>query len=57
MSGKGLIWMGMFVGSFIGSVLPYLWDGGLYAYTIWSAIGGVAGIYLGFKFAKSTGAL
>lgn len=57
MSGKGLIWGGMFVGSTIGGALPYLWGGGLLSYTIWGAIGGVIGIYLGFKMAKSTGAL
>ena len=57
MSSKRLIWGGMFIGSTIGSLLPALWDGGFFAYTIWGAIGGVAGIWAGFKFAKSTGAL
>lgn len=57
MSSKGLIWMGMFAGSFIGSVVPMLWGGGVMAYLLWSTIGGVLGIWGGFKLAKSTGAL
>lgn len=58
MSGsKGLIWMGMFVGSFIGGVIPAIWDGGLMAYTFWSTVGGIAGIWAGFKLAKATGSL
>ena len=57
MSGTGLIWMGMFAGSFLGSVIPMIWGGGLLSYTVWSGVGGAAGIYLAFKFAKATGAL
>jgi hypothetical protein len=47
----------MFVGSFIGSLIPYFWNGGFMAYSLWGAIGGIAGIWAGFKFAKATGAL
>ncbi|MBU6490659.1 hypothetical protein KGQ25_00635 [Patescibacteria group bacterium] len=57
MSGKSLIWGGMIVGSTIGSLLPYLWNGDFFAYTLWGTIGGFIGIYLGFKLAKATGAL
>lgn len=57
MSSKTLIWGGMIVGSFIGSLIPYLWNGGFMAYSLWGAIGGIAGIWAGFKFAKATGAL
>ncbi len=57
MNGKGLIWGGMFVGSTLGSILPYLWGGDFFSYSLWGAIGGVAGIYLGFKLAKNTGVL
>jgi hypothetical protein len=57
MSAKSLIWGGMAVGSTIGGSLPYLWNGGLFAYTIWGAIGGFAGIWVGFKLAKGTGVL
>lgn len=57
MSAKGFIWGGMFVGSFVGSLLPNLWNGGLMSVTIWGAVGGLIGVWAGFKLAKSTGAL
>mgnify|MGYP001557920729 CR=1 FL=1 len=57
MSGKQLIWGGMFVGSFIGSLVPYLWNGDFIATSICGAIGGLLGIWAGFKLAKATGAL
>ena len=57
MNSKTLIWGGMFVGGSVGGFLPYLWGGGMMAYTLWSAIGGLAGIWLGFNFAKATGVL
>ena len=57
MSGKTLIWGGMFIGSTLGSLLPYLWNGGLFAISLWGALGGLAGIWAGFKLAKATGAL
>ncbi len=57
MNGKSLIWGGMIVGSTVGSILPYFWNGDFFSYTLWSAIGGFAGIYIGFKLAKATGAL
>ena len=57
MGGRGLIWGGMFVGSFIGGLVPYLWNGDFISVSIWSAIGGLFGIYVGFKLAKATGAL
>ena len=57
MSGKSLIWGGMFVGSSIGSFLPYLWGGDFFAYSLWGAIGGLLGIWAGFKLAKAGGAL
>ncbi|MDO8742653.1 MAG: hypothetical protein Q7J45_03955 [bacterium] len=57
MSGKSVIWGGMLVGSTIGQFIPYLWGGDLIEYAIWGAIGGFAGIWVGFKLAKMTGAL
>ncbi len=57
MSSKNLIWGGMFIGGFIGNAVPFLWGGGLMAYTFWSTVGGFAGIYVGYKLAKATGAL
>ncbi len=47
----------MFVGGFVGGVLPMLWGGGVMAYTLWSGIGGLAGIWAGYKLAKATGVL
>ena len=57
MNGKSLIWGGMIVGSTVGSIVPDFWNGGFFSYTLWSALGGFLGIYLGFKLAKMTGAL
>ncbi len=57
MSGKALIWGGMFVGSGIGSSVPYLWNGDFMVASLCGAVGGLLGIYLGFKLAKATGAL
>ena len=57
MSSKKLIWGGLFVGSTLGSMVPYLWDSSFFAYSIWGAFGGLLGIWAGFKLAKATGAL
>lgn len=57
MSSKTLIWGGLFVGSTVGSFLPYFWNGGFFSYTIFGAIGGIGGIWIGFKLAKATGSL
>ncbi len=57
MSSKTLIWGGMFVGSTIGGMVPYLWNGDFFATSIWGAIGGFTGIWAGYKLAKATGAL
>ncbi len=57
MSGKALVWGGMFVGSFIGSLVPLAWSGDFMTVSLWGAVGGLLGIWAGFKFAKSIGAL
>lgn len=57
MSTKSLVWGGLAVGSTLGSMVPYLWNGGLFSFIIWGGAGGIAGIYIGFKLAKATGAL
>lgn len=52
MSKKTLIWIGIFVGSTIGSYLPVLWgDAGFFSFSsiIFSTIGGLVGVYIGFK--------
>ena len=57
MSSKSLIWGGMTVGSIMGSLLPSLWQGDFFAVSLWGALGGLLGIWAGFKLAKTTGAL
>ena len=57
MSGKGWVWTGFFIGSTVGSILPYFWNGGAFSYMFWSSAGSALGIYAGFKFAKAIGAL
>lgn len=57
MNAKSLIWGGMVAGSFVGNVIPYFFGGDLVAYIVWSSIGGLAGIWVGFKVAKAAGAL
>jgi hypothetical protein len=54
MPSKTFIWIGMFVGSSIGSYLPVLWGAGFFSFTsiVLSAIGAIAGIWLGFKISK-----
>ena len=57
MSSKSLIWGGMFIGSSIGGFLPFLWNGDMFSYSLWGAAGGLAGIWVGYKLAKASGAL
>jgi hypothetical protein len=54
MSQKSLIWIGLFIGSTIGSFVPELWGGGMLSISsiIFSTIGGIVGIYLGFKLGQ-----
>ncbi len=51
MSKKTLIWIGIFVGSTIGSFIPSLWGVDLLSLSsmFWSAMGAVAGIWAGYK--------
>ena len=51
MSRKALIWIGMTVGSTLGSSIPLLWGSSFLSLSsvIFSAIGGLAGIYAGYK--------
>lgn len=54
MSLKSWVWLGVFVGSTIGSFLPALWGGSLLslAGVITSALGGFVGIWAGYKIYK-----
>ncbi len=50
MNRKALIWIFLTIGSYVGSVIPSLWGAGMFSFSglFLSAIGGIAGIYLGF---------
>jgi hypothetical protein len=54
MESKKIIWLGMGVGGFLGSFVPVLWGGSEFSFAsiIFSAIGGFAGIWLGFKMSQ-----
>ncbi len=49
-----LIWIGLFVGSTAGGYLPALWGSGPFsmAGVIFSAVGGVFGIWLGYQLGR-----
>jgi len=54
MNAKSLIWIGVLVGSTLGSMVPLIWGAGMLSISsiFWSTIGGLAGIYLGFKLSQ-----
>ena len=51
-SSKTFIWIGMFVGSTLGGILPALWGGDVFSYIIFSGIGALAGIWAGYKLSN-----
>ena len=54
MSLKAWVWIGMFVGSAVGSYVPVLWGDSLLSITsfVAGAIGGIAGVWAGYKLHK-----
>lgn len=54
MSKKTFVWLGLFVGSTIGSFVPALWGSDLMSFSsiFLGALGGLAGIWAGFKFGE-----
>jgi hypothetical protein len=54
MSAKSLIWIGVFIGSTVGAYIPALWGGSILGISsiVFSTIGGLAGIWAGFKVSK-----
>ncbi|MEN9614360.1 MAG: hypothetical protein RLZZ347_667 [Candidatus Parcubacteria bacterium] len=54
MNTKSLVWIGMFVGSTIGGLIPSLWGDTFLsiASVLLTAVGGIIGIWLGFKMGQ-----
>jgi hypothetical protein len=54
MESKSLIYLGLFIGSTVGSYVPTLWGAGFLSFSsvICSAIGGILGIYIFFKISQ-----
>jgi hypothetical protein len=51
---KLFIWLGLFVGSTVGGLIPELWGAGIFSFfsVMLSTLGGVAGIFIGYKLGK-----
>ena len=51
MQRKQVVWIGMILGSILGGLIPNLWNPGMFSFSsfIFSALGAVLGIYIGFK--------
>ncbi|MBU6231156.1 MAG: hypothetical protein KGI45_04005 [Patescibacteria group bacterium] len=54
MSTKSLIWIGATIGGGLGGYIPMLWGGNIFGVSsiILSTIGGLAGIWAGFKLGQ-----
>ena len=55
---KTMIWIGLGIGGTVGGALPYFWgDYGLFSFSsiILSTIGGLIGIWAGYKLGKLMG--
>lgn len=55
MNPKTLIWIGVIVGSTIGGWIPTLWGTSFFSFSsiIGNTIGGLIGIYIGFKISQT----
>jgi hypothetical protein len=51
MNSNRIVWIGMAIGSTIGGLIPVLWGASFLSFSsiITTAVGGIAGIWLGFK--------
>lgn len=58
MSMKTFVWGGYAIGSTIGGFIPSFWDTSIFSFSglIFSTVGGMLGIYIGYKLAKGLGA-
>lgn len=54
MRSNPLVWIGLFIGSTIGGMVPDLWGAGLFSFSsiILSSVGALIGIYVGFKLSQ-----
>ncbi len=54
MQSRSLVWLGLTVGSTLGSFVPELWGSSFLSFSsvIFTAIGGIAGIWVGFKITQ-----
>ena len=52
-----LIWIGLFIGSTLGSYLPTFWGAGVFSFSslFGSALGAIIGIWLGYKVGQLLG--
>ena len=52
---KKFVWIGFFVGSTAGNALPLLWGGDAISVSgfLFSILGGIVGIWLGYRFGQS----
>ncbi len=54
MSSRKLIWLGFFIGSTVGGLLPTLWGDDMLSISgiLLSLAGGIVGIWAGYRLAK-----
>jgi hypothetical protein len=52
---KKLIWLGFFVGSTVGNMLPTMWGDDLLSVSgiVFSVLGGILGMWAGYRFSQS----
>jgi len=52
---KKFVWVGLFMGTTVGGLIPVLWGASPFSWsaTILSGLGGVVGLWLGFKIDQS----
>nr|HEV8010400.1 hypothetical protein [Bradyrhizobium sp.] len=48
---RSSVWIGIFIGSTIGGIIPEIWGGDMLSYSgvLLSAVGGYAGLWLGSR--------